>query len=62
MLSLAEQHKPKEEVEEKESVFGSFAKKVRAWEAEPPWVEPPKGEELSSEEGNGEEEAPGNRE
>ena len=45
-MSLAEQHEAKEEVIDP----GPLRSQAAAWAAEPQWVEPPKGEELSGEE------------
>jgi hypothetical protein len=44
LVSLSERHKPKEKVVEKESVLAAFGNQVRAWAAEPPWVDPPEEE------------------
>jgi hypothetical protein len=56
VVSLAEQHEANVEVMEKEGAWGAFVEQARAWETEPPWVEPPgwvdpDEEELKGEEG-----------
>ena len=66
LVSLSERHKPKEKVEEKESVLAAFGNQVRAWAAEPGWVDPPEEElppwvDPMEKKLKGEDEGPGNR-
>lgn len=51
LVSLAGQHKPKAKVGENMSVLGFFGNQLRAWAAEPEWVDPPEeGEEQQGSE------------